>query len=117
MQVSLQGNQNFAKDDNYFMVDEPKRLRLYLPKQLVVVKELLESIKFEEKTFAPSKTKMQKERNKLKGQVLSLTSNSLDQKKECQGLKESTFLKHMICDLQSGMDACGVSIINFPIDL
>jgi hypothetical protein len=49
------------------MVDEPKRLRLYLPKQLVVVKELLESIKFEEKTFAPSKTKMQKERNKLKG--------------------------------------------------
>ncbi len=49
------------------MVDELKRLRAYLLEQLVIVKELLESTKFKEKTFAPSKTKMQKERNKLKG--------------------------------------------------
>jgi hypothetical protein len=51
--VSLQGNLNFAEDDDYFVVDKPKHLRVYLPKQLVVVKELLEFTKFEEKTFAP----------------------------------------------------------------
>lgn len=48
------------------MVDKPKYLRIYLPKQLVV-KELLEFVKFEEKTFAPSKKKMQKERSELEG--------------------------------------------------
>lgn len=65
--VSLQGNSNFAKDDNCFVVDELKCLRAYLLEQLVIVKELLESTKFKEKTFVPSKTKMQKERNELKG--------------------------------------------------
>jgi hypothetical protein len=40
------------------VVDEPKHLKVYLPEQLVVVKELLDFTKFEEKTFVPSKTKM-----------------------------------------------------------
>ncbi len=76
--VSLQGNVSFVEDDDCFVVDKPKCLKVYLPEQLVVVKELLEFVKFEEKTFVPSKTKMQKERSKLEGQVLSLTSNLLD---------------------------------------
>jgi hypothetical protein len=70
--VSLQGNVSFVEDDDCFVVDKPKCLKVYLPEQLVVVKELLEFVKFEEKT------KMQKERSKLEGQVLSLTSNLLD---------------------------------------
>ncbi len=40
--VSLQGNPSFVEDDECFVVDKPKHLRVYLPKQLVVLKELLE---------------------------------------------------------------------------
>jgi hypothetical protein len=73
--ISLQGNPSFGENNNCFVVDELKRLRIYLLEQLIVVKELLEFTKFKEKTFVPSKEKMQKERNELEGQVLSLTSN------------------------------------------
>lgn len=76
------------------MVDELKRLRIYLLEQLIVVKELLEFTKFEEKTFVPSKAKMQKERNKLERQVLYLTSNFQNRKKEYEKeLKKLTILE------------------------
>jgi len=64
--IFLEGNPSFAKDDDCFVVDKPKHLKVYLQEQLVV-KEFLEFAKFEEKTFAPSKKKMQKERSELEG--------------------------------------------------
>ncbi len=48
--ISLQENPSLAKDDDCFVVDKPKHLRVYLPEKLFV-KELLESVKFEEKTL------------------------------------------------------------------
>ncbi len=63
------------------MVEEPKHLKVYLPKQLCVVKELLKDIEAKEKTFVPSKANMQKEKCELEVHVHSLTLNLLDQKK------------------------------------
>lgn len=114
--ISLQGYPSFVEDDDCFMVDEPKHLRVYLPKQVLVVKELLDFVQFEEKTFAPSKTKMQKERSELEGQVLSLTSNLLDQKREYEKeLKKLTFWEQMLCDLQNGMDVVGLQSLISPL--
>jgi hypothetical protein len=61
-------------------VEEPKHLKVYLPKQLFIVKELLKDTEAKEKTFVPSKANMQKEKCELEVHVHSLTSNFLDQK-------------------------------------
>ncbi len=56
---------------------------------------------------------MQKERSELEGQVLSLTSNLLDQKREYEKeLKKLTFWEQMVCDLQSGMDVVGLQSLD-----
>jgi hypothetical protein len=57
-----------------------EHLKVYLPKQLCVVKELLKDIEAKEKTFVPSKANMQKEKCELEVHVHSLTLNLLDQK-------------------------------------
>jgi hypothetical protein len=52
---TFQDPSNNTNDDDCFVVDEPKHLRIYLPKQLGVAKGLLEDTKTKENTFSPSK--------------------------------------------------------------
>jgi hypothetical protein len=52
---------NNTKNNNCFVVGEPQRLKVYLPKTFFVAKGLLEEVEVKEKTFVPSKVEMQKE--------------------------------------------------------
>jgi hypothetical protein len=98
---SLQTSQDLpsdTQDDDYFVVEEPQHLRVYLPEQIFVAKGLLEEAKAKEKTFFLSKAGMQKEKHELECQVQSLTFKLLDQNKEYdKELKKLSNLEQIVC--------------------
>jgi hypothetical protein len=54
------------------VVDEPKHLTAYFPKQLGVAKDLLEDTKTKGNTFLPSKLEMYKEKLELLGRITKI---------------------------------------------
>jgi hypothetical protein len=69
---TFQDPSNNTNDDDCFVVDEPKHLRIYRPKQLGVAKGLLEDTKTKENTFFPSKLEMYKEKLELLGRTTKI---------------------------------------------